>query len=213
MNKSKLRYVFFLYSFALVCVCIFMIYPNHDDWGYTVPKPGINLSAEMKPAPTFWRPFDRIFEYLLGYVPFLYPYINRAVSLAGHFLLCWILYKTLKRITHSDSSSWTGTLFFCMSPGITCTITNADYMNQIWAITTGIAAAFFFFRARNSGRRHYYLLWLFFAFMSVLVKENDIVWFIAPVMLYIVYSFMNGENFILSVRKNFVYIHASVFRR
>lgn len=182
-----------------------MMYPTHDDWNYAAPHPNMNLLPRLMPGAVMWRPFDRLFEYLLGYVPSLFPYVNHVVSLAGHFALCLVLYALLKRLTHNRTGACLGTLCFCLSPGIVITITNSDFMNQIWAMVAGIVAASFFFRARLSGRSLHYVLWLVFAFMAVLFKESGIVWFIAPVMLYSVYSFMNGGRLTDTVRANFVY--------
>ena len=205
LKCPKFRYVFALYAAVVSYVCVFMMYPTHDDWNYAAPHPNMNLLTRLMPGAVMWRPFDRLFEYLLGYVPSLFPYVNHVVSMAGHFALCLVLYALLKRLTHNRTGACLGTLCFCLSPGIVITITNSDFMNQIWAMVTGITAAFFFFRARLSGRLRYYVLWLLFAFVSVLVKENGIVWFIAPAMLYSVYSFMNGGRLTDTVKANFVY--------
>ncbi len=147
MKSVKFRYLFKIYAAVVAYICTFMIYPAHDDFGYTAPKLGLNLPEQLMSTATFWRPFDRLIEYGLGYAPYLYPYVNHFMVLAGHFLLCLLLYVVLKKLTGDKNYSLIGAFYFCLSPCIVCTVTNLDFINQVWAITTGMAATFFFFRA------------------------------------------------------------------
>ncbi len=178
---------------------MFTVYPAHDDWWYAAPKPGMNLIAGLMPEADFWRPFDRIIEYALGYAPYLFPYANHFLILAGHLALCAGLYILLLHLTKNHACSFIGALFSCMSPGIVLTITNPDFINQVWTMVFGVTAALFFCKGKR-------ILWFVFAFLSVLTKENGIVWFISPVMFHTVYLFMNGEKFLSAVRRNLVYI-------
>ena len=205
MKRVKFRYIFAVYAAVVAYVCMFMIYPAHDDFYYAAPKPGMNLLESLKPTASFWRPFDRLIEYGLGYAPYLFPYVNHFVILMGHFLLCALLYAVLKKLTGNKNCSLVGALYFCVSPCIVCTVTNSDFINQVWAILTGMAATFFFFRARITGKSGFLVLWLLLALVATLVKENGIVWFIAPVMLYVAYSIMSGESLSSALKHNFVY--------
>ena len=210
MKRLKFRYLFAVYAVVLSCVCMFWIYPAHDDWGYAAPKPGVNILERLMPRKAFWRPFDRLIEYGLGYAPSLWPGFNHVFRLAGHFLLCLFLYAVLKKLTDNKKYSAIGTFFLCLSPSILTTVTNSDYINQVWAMLSGLTSAFFFFKAYKSRKSLYYVLWMLFAFVSVFWKENGIVWFIAPVMLNVTYLFTKGESLASSARRNFVYILAGL---
>lgn len=206
MKRVKFSYLFAVYVAVVTYICMFMIYPAHDDWGYTGPHPSASFWTGFIPRPEFWRPFDRLIEYGLGYAPYLFPYANHFVVLTGHFALCLTLYAVLRKLTGNNRfCSITGTLFFCLSPAIVQTVTNSDFINQVWAMTTGLISTFFFFKADISRKKRYYALWLICAFVSVLTKESGIVWFIAPVMLNTTYSFMKGESLSSVLKRNFVY--------
>lgn len=199
MRHTKFRYFFSVYAALMFYVCMFVVYPAHDDWWYAAPKPGMNLIAGLMPEVDFWRPFDRIIEYVLGYAPYLFPYANHFLVLTGHLALCATLYILLLHLTKNHTCSFIGAVFSCLSPGIVLTLTNPDFINQVWTMVFGVTAAFFFCKGRR-------IMWFVFAFLSVLTKENGIVWFIAPVMLNIVYMFVNGEKLLSAIKRNFVYI-------
>ena len=207
MKRIKFRYIFAAYAVVLSCVCMFLIYPAHDDFDYASPKPGINILRGIMPTKTHWRPFDRLIEYGLGYAPFLFPWVNHILVLSSHLILCASLYVILRKITRRRLYSAIGTLFFCLSPGIIYTVTNTDTVNQSWAALMGAASAFSYFKARDENRERLYSCWLGFAFISALFKENGIAWFLAPVLLYMVYEYAkNGMALSVSLKKNSAFI-------
>lgn len=200
MFKSiKFKYFFALYV-ILLSFCVFNLYPAHDDWGYASPKPSMNIIAGIMPTATFWRPFDRLIEYGLGFMPSLWPSFNHLVILAGFFITCIILHSMLEKVTQDKFHSFIGSLFFCFSPAIIITVTNSDYINQPYAFLAGLISLLCFFNA-------YYKCWLIFAALSVLFKENGIVWFLAPVFVNIVYVYINSDKkFIRLIREKFLFI-------
>ena len=194
------------FGFVIVLsVCVFNIYPTHDDWGYASPSKVENLLSRLMPSKTFWRPLDALYGYLLGYAPYLFPQLNHAIVLVGHFILCVILFFLLRKFTKRKSSLYIGTLFFCLSPGIVASITQTDYINQIWAMVAGVTSCFYFLKTMKINRKIYYLLWLSFAFLATLIKENGIVWFIAPVMFNFICNLTNSnENLKELIKKHIV---------
>lgn len=191
---------------------MFKVYPASDDWFYGVPQPGMNLSAELMPSDIFWRPLHSIVSYVLGYVPFLFPSLNHCLSLFCHFALCIILYKLLISTTHDNFASAIGILFFCLSPGIVYPVSDTDIFEHGSAMLSGVCAALCFFKAKTQGRPSYYLLWFMFAFVAVLCRENGLSWFLASVMLFMVYSYSTRECGIAELLKeNSLHILIAVF--
>ena len=178
-----------------------MLHPAHDDWGYASPKPGINILAALMPTQIFWRPFDRLIEYGLGYAPYLFPYFNHGMVLFAHLTLCAALYILLKTITRSKICSFAGTLFFCVNTGIIYTVTNSDTINQCWAMLVGAVSVFCFFKARIDDSNKFFPLWIIFAWLSTLWKEEGIAWCLAPVFLYMVYEYAESDTDLCSVLK------------
>lgn len=207
LKRFSFRYLFALYVALISYICVFQIYPAYDDFTYyTSPKQGITILEAVMPDFIFWRPFDRLIGYVLGYAPFLFPWLNHAIIFAGHFSCAMILYSVIKKLTDDKICSMAGAFFFCLSPGILAPLTNTDFTGQILAMTAGIISSFFFIKADSEKKYGYYALWILFAFFSVLWKENGIAWFIAPVMLNVTYSFMKGENFISAVKHSLVFV-------
>lgn len=188
-----------------------MIHPAHDDWGYAAPKSDMNILAELMPKRVFWRPFDRLIECGLGYAPYLFPFLNHGMVLFAHLTLCAALYILLKTITRSKISSFAGTLLFCLNTGIIYTITNSDTINQCWAMLVGGVSVYCFFRARIYDNKKLLLLWIIFACLSTLFKEEGIAWFLAPVFLYMVYEYMKCDTDFCSVfKRHYVFIAAGI---
>ena len=156
LKKVKFRYVFGIYAAVMSYVCFFLIHPAHDDWSYCAPKPAMDIIAGLMPTKVYWRPFDRLIEYLLGFAPFLFPVINHVLVLSAHFTLCAVLYLLIRKITHRRLFAAAGTLFFCLNTGIVYTITNTDTINQSWAMLAGAASTFYFFKARLEGKDRLY---------------------------------------------------------
>ena len=168
----------------------------------------MDIIAGLMPTKVYWRPFDRLIEYLLGFAPFLFPVINHVLVLSAHFTLCAVLYLLIRKITHRRLFAAAGTLFFCLNTGIVYTITNTDTINQSWAMLAGAASTFCFFKARLEGKDRLYSGWLGAAALSSLFKEEGIAWFLAPVMMFMVYEYAKDERGI--IRKNIAFIVTGV---
>lgn len=188
---------------------MFLIYPAHDDFYYVSPKPGINIVSAVMTPGTFWRPFDSVISWGLGYAPYLFPYLNHVAVLTAHLAVCMILFIVLKKLAASDVGVRAGMLFFCLSQGTMCTLTNTDYINQILAFLSGLAGSLCFLQAVSRGKKFFYILWFILAFLSVIFKENGIAWFLAPVLLKMIYDYSGGnEKTSAVISKN--YIHLAV---
>ena len=193
MKDLKFRWVFICYA-AVLSLVVLNIYPANDDWVYGAPQPESNILEGLMPSQEFWRPIHNILSAFLGKFPRLFPMINHCLCLICHFTLCLLLYALLKKIVRKPLAVYSGTLFFCLSPGIAATVSNPDMFEQLLAALFGAAAALCFFKARSQGKTLYYLCWLVYALMAVLSKEHGIAWFLAPVMLYMVYSYSQHDH-------------------
>ena len=199
--RSRNFYVFFVVYALFLSLLAFSVYPAFDDWFYAAPQPDMNLVESLMPSTIFWRPFHSIISYVLGYVPFLFPYLNHCLSLFCHFVLCIILHELLTAITHNKFASAVGILFFCLSPGIVYPISDTDIFEHGFAMVSGICAALCFFKAKIKGKYSYYLLWFIFAFGAVIFRENGLSWFLASIMLFMVYSYSERECGIIELLK------------
>ncbi len=205
-KKIRFRYIFILYAIIL-SACVFNIYPTHDDFYYSAPHKVENLLKNILPTQVFWRPLEIIYSHALNFMPSLFPDLNRIILLAGHLFLCAALFSALKKFTKKSTSVFIGVSFFCLSPGIVGTVSESDFINQILAMSSGIISLMCFFRASQMHDLKYYILWFMLAFLSVLFKENGIAWFVAPVMIYIVYCCsVNGMKFLTAVQQNMLFI-------
>ena len=191
--RSRKFYVFLVIYFLFLSVIVFNFYPEHDDWSYAAPIPGMNLTESLKPSVIFWRPFHNIVSYVLGYIPSFFPYLNHCLGLFSHLVLCIFLYKVLAKVTRDNFALTIGLLFFCLSPGIVYPVSDTDIFEHGLAMVSGLAAVLCFFKAKTKGRYYYYLLWFMFAFGAVMFRENGLSWFLASVMLFMVYSYSERE--------------------
>lgn len=210
MKDLKFRWVFICYA-AVLSLVVLNIYPANDDWVYGAPQPESNILEGLMPSQEFWRPIHNILSAFLGKFPRLFPMINHCLCLICHFTLCLLLYALLKKIVRKPLAVYSGTLFFCLSPGIAATVSNPDMFEQLLAALFGAAAALCFFKAVSQGKTLYYLCWLVCAFMAVLSKEHGIAWFLAPVMLYMVYSYSQHDHgFAGLFRENYLHLAAGL---
>ena len=205
-KKIRFRYVFVIYAIVLG-VCVFSIYPAHDDFEYFSPHKNENLLLRALPTRTFWRPVERTYEYFLGHFPYLFPYLNQSIAFLGHLLLCLILYYILNNLTEKKIATWLGTLFFCLSPGIVQTTGQPDFIGQLETMMVGFISAIFFFKAYNNHKFLYYLGWFVFAFVATLIKENGIAWFLAPILLNITYTYsISNDKFLYILKRHLNFI-------
>ncbi len=207
MKNFKFRWIFLIYAMFLTFSVIYFIYPVCDDLYYAQPQPGKTLSQVFMPGQIMWRPFDRLVEYILGYFPSLFPNLNHVIDLTGHFISCAVLYFLLKNFVRDKKSILIGCLLFWLSPAIVHTVTNSDFFNQCLAFTAGILSGVLFFKAKLTNKKIYFTLWMISAFLSTLFKENGIVWFVMPVVFYVVYDYVIlNKKFFDAIKGNIFYI-------
>ena len=207
MKHVRFRHFFVVYLVVITYLCMFTVFPASDDWVYAAPKPSMDFIKGLMPYQVMWRPLNNIISYVLGKAPYLFPYLNHVLCLIPHFALCLLLHSLIKKVTQSRFLVFICTLFFCLSPGIVYTITNSDIFEQGLAALTGALSVFFFFRAKRNGKFICYVLWFATALLAVLLRENGLSWFLAPVMLFIIYSYAKYDYGILVLlKKNYVQI-------
>ena len=207
MKRIKLPWMVLLYT-VLLSICVFNVLPTYDDWSYAAPKLDVFDWRILLPTRIFWRPFDRLIEVVLGAFPALFPWLNHTIVLCAHFLLCLILYKSLLKITKDKANALWFTLFFCFSPGIVPVVSQTDAINISYSLLMGVLACVLFFHSQDQDNRN--RIWCrlgYFctAMMSVLFKENGIVWFTAPVFFHLIweYAFSNASLFELVKKHTF----------
>ena len=199
MKNIRFRWVFLLYAIIL-SVCVFATLPTMDDFSDgAAPCNNDGTWSRLLPNQYFWRPIEKLIGYGLGETPCLFPWLNFGIVLTGHFLLCLFLYKVLKKLTYDSKSIWLGIFFFFFSPGIIATVAQVDGISSCWALVMGATATISFFRAKFGGKYKigYYIGYFLSAMISVLFKENGIVWFLSPIFLYITYAYANDDKKLL----------------
>ncbi len=168
--KSKYRCIFYFLSFAILFLLTLKISPLADDW-YYLTSPNLNPElTQLLPNELFWRPFDALFGFLLGQIPMLFPYLNRAFVITAHILSVYYMEKCLR---HFEIKDWVVNfcvLYAMFSSAIYATIVSPDGLNQAYSLLFGIVGLYQYIKNPHK------LSYVFFCALSTLCKESGIVW-------------------------------------
>ncbi|MBQ3119015.1 MAG: hypothetical protein IJC10_04565 [Clostridia bacterium] len=168
--KSKYRCIFYFLSFAILFLLTLKISPLADDW-YYLTSPNLNPElTQLLPNELFWRPFDALFGFLLGQIPMLFPYLNRAFVITAHILSVYYMEKCLR---HFEIKDWVVNfcvLYAMFSSAIYATIVSPDGLNQACGLLFGLIGMYQYIKYPNK------LNYVFFCAISTLWKESGMVW-------------------------------------
>lgn len=167
---------FYIGVFLILFSAGFSISPLSDDWYYvTAPNPDFKL-ADLLPTQTFWRPFDVLFGALMGKIPALFPYLNRAAVILGHVLSSVLLDVILRKINIHCTWRRFSVCLFLFSPATWAVTLSPDALNQAFSLLFGLVAIYV--HLTKGG-----LYYLVPCFIALLWKESGISWFFAVPIL------------------------------
>lgn len=190
-------------NFYLICFLLFVgltltISPLGDDWYYKT-APNIHFTLQdLLPARSFWRPFDAVFGMITGFVPRLFPYINRICVIFGHILNVYLLKKILellnikntRRSKAAEDSTNSGQiaensekmgrftlhplsfaiLFAMFSSSVYATVLSPDALNQVFSLLFGLLGIYLYLKDQNTVK------YIIMSAISLFWKESGIVW-------------------------------------
>lgn len=141
-----------------------------DDWYYiAAPNPDFRW-ADLLPTQTFWRPFDALYGALMGRMPNLFPYLNRAVVIMAHILNAVLLDKILLRAHIGLTWRRFAICFFLFSSAAWAVTLSPDALNQAFSVLFGLVAIHLHL---NKGGLYYLLP----CSIALLWKESGVSWF------------------------------------
>ncbi len=158
-----------------ICLPAFWVLPAIDDWGATAPLP---LSFEWNHlAPgLWWRPIEKLDRLLLGRYSFLYPQYLHVLSVVGHGLSGWLVYRLARRLGASASTSRLLAALFLIHPGGCSVVWSVDGGIRTWSTACGLASIDVYL---TKNRQRAMLGWLFLAAAAALWYEPGLRWFLA----------------------------------
>lgn len=160
--------------FPVALWALLQLQPTFDDWTYlTTPYTG-KLSEVIFPAGVYWRPFDGLIGYVLGFNYHLFPALNHLIVLLGHTLAAVCVFLLCQKLKFKAASTNIATLFFYLAPGMLGTVLDIDSINQTYSALWGLIGLLLFLRYQGSVRIACYVVCCYFAVLS---KENGILWF------------------------------------
>jgi len=173
MLKSK--NIFYLATVVFFLLITGYLFPLSDDWYYTT-SPNICPSLiQLLPTKTFWRPFDCIIGFILGFYPYLFPLFNRVCVCLTHVISVAFLEKLLKHLNFKHWIIKFCVLYAMFSSATLATIVSPDGLNQAFSLMFGLIGMYLYFK--NSDICKYIIC----CAISVLWKESGIVWiFVIP---------------------------------
>lgn len=180
MIKSKVNteYLVLFILFAFYSFASSFVMPVTDDWQYfTSPNFDPHL-FQLLPYMGYWRPFDVIYGWFLGFVPEFYPYLNHILVSLNHVVLIWLIFRVSKLLSIERKAAMVAAIYFAITPAIMATLLSVDSLNQSFSMLWGGWAIYAYLKF--DGRKRL-ILYLLFSVLSVFSKESGIVWvFIAP---------------------------------
>lgn len=166
--------------YGLFVFWVSFLLPVGDDWAYFT-KPTFTLSYQnLLPKSWYWRPLDVIFGRILGFAPGLFPLLNHAWIVFGHFIAIFALLKLLNLLKVDRNVSFIASIIFGFSPGVAATVFSVDSINQTYALSYGLLGTLVYLK----GNKPIHLIgWLGFTLLALFSKESGIVWFVATPMI------------------------------
>ncbi len=161
---------FYIVCFLLFFSATLFIFPLADDWYYkTAPHIAFDI-AELLPAKSFWRPLDALFGFVMGLVPKLFPYLNRAVVVLGHVINVYILKEILICLKVRHRTRNLALCFTMFSSGVYAAVISPDALNQVYSLLFGLLALLLYLKKQRTW------VYILLSAVSVFWKESGIVW-------------------------------------
>lgn len=160
--------------------------PTFDDWSYfTNPYHdfGEGLSSLVIPRDSYWRPFDCIFGHVLSFDKSLFPALNHIMVFLGHLINTFLVWHIARRVGLASQAVNVSTIFFFLSPAVLGTVLGIDSLNQTYSHLWGMMAIAAYLSSRRG--RH---LWLLFALIATMCKENGMVFFVVPQLMALAFG-------------------------
>ena len=146
--------------------------PIGDDWGYST-VPLINRTFVMNS-----RPFDSLFGFLLGKIPFAFPILNHIVVVVAHCISSVVLYLMATNILQiSRKRSFLFSVVFAVSSACCATVFSIDSLNQSLSLCFGVIGIYAYTRWSNNAVIKG-ILYLVFCILATFSKESGIVFFL-----------------------------------
>lgn len=161
---------FYLICFLLFFSVTLFIFPLADDWYYKTAPHVVFDVAELLPAKSFWRPFDATFGFVMGLIPKLFPYLNRAVVILGHVVSVYILKEILICLNVRHRTRNLALCFTMFSSGVYAAVISPDALNQVYSLLFGLLALLLYLKKRRTWG------YIILCAVSVFWKESGIVW-------------------------------------
>ncbi len=165
---------------AVILYALSLLMPTHDDWAYSTAPFWGDVLPNLLPHKNFWRPWDVLFGWVLGWNVKLFPFLNHFCILIAHLGSAFLVYKIALRFKLSSLASHIVLFYFLLSPGILGTVLGIDSLNQAYATFWGVASLYFFLSFRGKIR---VAGWIICALMAAFSKENGLVWLVIPPFL------------------------------
>ena len=170
--QKKRTHIFLICLICLVVLILSLfLTPIGDDWGYST-IPLINRTFVMSA-----RPLDSLFGFLLGEIPFAFPFLNHIFVVTGHCISSVMLYLIASNILGvSNKRSFLFAVVFAVSSTCCATVLSIDSINQSMSLCYGVVGIYGYMRwSQNTVVRS--IIYLVFAILSTLSKESGIVFF------------------------------------
>lgn len=154
--------------------------PTFDDWTYfTTPNYdfGDDFTNRLKPMASYWRPWDALLGYVLSLNHALFPTLNHIVVYLGHLMSTICVFLIAGQLHFGRAGRHVATLFFFLSPGMLGTVLGIDSANQAYATAWGLVSILVYLQADRPINK---AAWTACVIMSLLSKENGIVYFVIP---------------------------------
>ena len=181
LARNPLTYIVIASPFLLYAVTLLL--PTFDDWTYyTNPYHdfGDRFVNRLLPYKSYWRPWDALFGYVLSLAPALFPTLNHVVVYLAHLVSTFIIYRLAGLFGFKTLGRNIATIFFFASPAMLGTVLGVDSLNQACSQMWGLAATLAYIETKGRWRLP---LWLAFALIGTLAKENCIMFFFIPQVL------------------------------
>lgn len=177
-NKTLLLVIIACVAF-MFCMLV-QVMPCQDDLYYLTAPFADGGIKNLLPSATFWRPFDAIWGMMITNVHSYFPLLNHISVFIGYLLVAFMFVLLLRELKISSYAKHIGLSFLLVSPAVISTLLNIDSLNQAYVTFWGLVSLYFYLSEKKYKK---YFLWIFFAYIATLCKENGITYFVIPPLL------------------------------
>lgn len=206
--KNKIRYNLILIStiITLLIILFFIckLKPTFDDWSYiTTPDNGKNICRNILPFWNYWRPFDGILGLILSWHHSLFPILNHLLIYIYHIGCTYLIYRIGQKFGYKNIALIICTTTYFIYPGVLGTVFSIDSTNQASSQFWGLAALYVYL----SSFRHRTIYWVICTIISILCKENGMVWILIPPIISYIF---NGDRKYVIIKHIIIGISISI---